>query len=51
MKLFIKFVLELDKELRIRLNLNTYENRMISIYDNESIHITKKVNIIMIIVI
>ena len=44
---FIKFVLELDKELRIRIDQNTYEKRMIVIYDNASIHKTKKVKIIM----
>ena len=43
----INFVLELDKELRIRLNQNTYEKRMIVIYDNASIHKTKKVRVIM----
>ena len=44
---FVNFVLELDKELRIRLDQNTYEKRMIVIYDNASIHKTKKVRIIM----
>ena len=44
---FINFVLELDKELRIRLDQNTYEKRMIVIYDNASIHKTKKVRVIM----
>ena len=39
--------MELDKELRIRLDQNTYEKRMIVIYDNASIHKTKKVRIIM----
>ena len=43
---FIKFVLELDKELRIRIDQNTYEKRMIVIYDNASIHKTKKFIII-----
>ena len=43
---FIKFVLELDKELRIRIDQNTYEKRMIVIYDNASIHKAKKVRII-----
>ena len=43
---FIKFFLEFDKELRIRLNQNIYEKRMIVIYDNVSIHKTKKVRII-----
>ena len=38
--------MELDKELRIRLDQNTYEKRMIVIYDNVSIHKTKKVRII-----
>ena len=38
--------MELDKELRIRLDQNTYEKRMIVIYDNASIHKTKKVRII-----
>ena len=37
---FIKFVLDLDKELIIRLYQNTYEKRMIVIYDKASIHIT-----------
>ena len=37
---FIKFVLELEKELRIRLDQNTYEKRMIVIYDNASINKT-----------
>ena len=40
---FIKFIMELDKELRIRLDQNTSEKRMIVIYDNTSIHKTKKV--------
>ena len=31
---FVNFVLELDKELRIRLDQNTYEKRMIVIYNN-----------------
>ena len=44
---FINIVLELDKELRIRLDQNTYEKRMIVIYDNASIHKTKKVRVIM----
>ena len=44
---FINFVFELDKELRIRLDQNTYEKRMIVIYDNASIHKTKKVWVIM----
>ena len=44
---FIKFVMELDKELRIRINQNTYEKRMIVIYDTASIHKIKKVRIIM----
>ena len=44
---FIKFVLELDKELRIRLDQNTYEKRMIVIYDNASIHKAKNARIIM----
>ena len=39
--------MELDKELRIRLDQNTYEKRMIVIYDNASIHKTKNVRIIM----
>ena len=39
--------MELDKELRIRIDQNTYEKRMIVIYDNASIHKTKKVRIIM----
>ena len=39
--------MELDKELRIRLDQNTYEKRMIVIYDNASIHKTKKVRVIM----
>ena len=43
---FINFVLELFKELRIRLDQNTYEKRMIVIYDNASIHKTKKVRVI-----
>ena len=43
---FIKFVLEFDKELRIRLDQNTYEKKMIVIYENASIHKTKKVRII-----
>ena len=38
--------MELDKELRIRIDQNTYEKRMIAIYDNASIHKTKKVRII-----
>ena len=37
---FVNFVLELDKELRIRFDQNTYEKRMIVIYDNASIHKT-----------
>ena len=44
---FINFVLELDKGLRIRLDQNTYEKRMIVVYDNASIHKTKKVRVIM----
>ena len=44
---FIKFVLELDKELSIWIHQNKYEKRMIVIYDNASIHKTKKVRIIM----
>ena len=43
---FINFVFEHDKELRIRLDQNTYEKRMIVIYDNASIHKTKKDKII-----
>ena len=43
---FIDFVLKLDKELRIRLDQNTYEIWMIVIYANASIHKTKKVEII-----
>ena len=39
--------MELDKELRIRIHQNRYEKRMIVIYDNASIHKTKKVRIIM----
>ena len=39
--------MELDKELRIRIDQNIYEKRMIVIYDNASIHKTKKVRIIM----
>ena len=39
--------MELDKKLRIRIDQNTYEKRMIVIYDNASIHKTKKVRIIM----
>ena len=39
--------MELDKELRIRLDQNTYEKRMIVIYDNVSINKTKKVRAIM----
>ena len=39
--------MEQDKELRIRLDQNTYEKRMIVIYDNASIHKTKKVRVIM----
>ena len=38
--------MELDKELKIRLDQNTYEKTMIVIYDNASIHKTKKVRII-----
>ena len=40
--------MELDKELRIRLDKNKYkyEKRMIVIYDNSSIHKTNKVRII-----
>ena len=37
--------MELDKELRIRIDQNRYEKRMIVIYDNASIHKTKKVKI------
>ena len=44
---FIKFVLELDKEFRIRLDQNTYEKIIIVIFDNASIHKTKKVRVIM----
>ena len=44
---FINFVLELDKELRIILDQNTYEKRMIVILDNASIHKTKNVKFIM----
>ena len=40
--------MELDKEFRIRLDKNTYEKRMIVIYDNASIHKTKRVRVIMI---
>ena len=39
--------MELNKELRIRLDQNTYEKRMIVIYYNANIHKTKKVRIIM----
>ena len=39
--------MELDKELRIKIHQNTYEKRMIVIYDNASIHKTKKVRNIM----
>ena len=39
--------MELEKELRIRLDQNTYEKRMIVIYDNVSINKTKKVKVIM----
>ena len=39
--------MELYKELKIRIDQNTYEKWMIVIYDNASIHKTKKVRIIM----
>ena len=39
--------MELDKEFRIRLDQNTYEKIIIVIYDNASIHKTKKVRVIM----
>ena len=44
---FINIVLELDKELRIRLNQNTYEKRMIVIYDYANIHKTNNVRYVM----
>ena len=37
------FWMQLDNELRFRLAKNTYEKRMVIIFDNTSIHKTKSV--------
>ena len=41
---FKEFLMQLDNQLRFRLSKNTYEKRMVIIFDNASIHKTKQSN-------
>ena len=40
---FKEFWMQLDNELRFRLSKNTYDKRMVIIFDNAGIHKTKSV--------
>ena len=43
---FKEFLMQLDNQLRFRLSKNTYEKRMVIIFDNASIHKTKGVKLL-----
>ena len=43
---FKEFLMQLDNQLRFRLAKNTYEKRMVIIFDNASIHKTKSVKLL-----
>ena len=40
---FKEFLMQLDNQLRFRLSKNTYEKRMVIIFDKASIHKTKTI--------
>ena len=43
---FKEFLMQLDNQLRFRLSKNTYEKRMVIIFDNASIHKTKTIKLL-----
>ena len=43
---FKEFLMKLNNELRFRLTKNTYEKRMVIIFDNASVHKTKEVKLL-----
>ena len=43
---FWEFIENANKELNLRLDKNTYDKRMIFVYDNAAIHKTKKVKLL-----